>query len=205
MTQFKLPTESGTSKLLAGPGGLIYFISGDQVGAVGTDGKVAWPSCIIEYCDPGPEAMTLGPDGRIWISTGVVTCLGLCGGGAGLGLAAEPGYVLPYVLPPLRFGIGPRLTRLDGDHTTVLLACGQGAPCQGALQLGRPVYYDHKSHFRVFGRASYDLQAGETARVRVTFPPRRLASVSRFRSAHLIAVAEEEGQPTTRRGVWLKS
>jgi streptogramin lyase len=204
VTQFKVPTEGGTDQLVAGPDGRIYFISGDQVGAIGTDGEVAWPSCINDYCDPGPEAMTLGPDHRLWVSTGTVTCLGLCGGGAALGLAAEPGDVRPYVLPPLRLGIGPRPTRIEGNRTALLLACGQSAPCKGRLQLGHPVYYGGKSHFRVFGQSTYELGRGESKRVSVVLSPRFFAELRHNHTIHLIALAIEKGQPLTRRGIWLK-
>lgn len=205
VTQFKVPTETGTRELVAGPGGLVYFISGDQVAAIDAAGKVSWPSCINDYCDPGPNALAVGSDGGLWVSTGLVLCLGLCGGGAAIGLAVEPGHVLPYALPPLRFGIGPRPTRLHGDRTTLLLACGVSAPCQGELRLGHYVYLDHKRHFRALARRPYGLAPGESRRVSLLFSPAVADSLRHHRSHRLIARADEEGQTATRRRVWLKS
>ncbi len=63
VTQFAVPTQSGTSSIVSGPGGLLYFTSGYEIGAISPEGKISWPSCPYWRCTSSPEALALGPDG----------------------------------------------------------------------------------------------------------------------------------------------
>jgi streptogramin lyase len=194
VTEYDVPTEGGTRGIVAGPGGLLYFISGREIGAIRPDGVASWPSCLGEHCLTSIEAIALGPDGRLWAAAGEGHCLGLCGGGTGLSFAFDPGSIVPFVLPPLRLGIGPRLAPIHHDRTSVLLACGLPDGCRGTLQLGWYVYRHKKRVFVTFGRSAYALAAGESRRIGLKFKPKDTERLATFfgyeKYGRLIALAE---------------
>jgi hypothetical protein len=203
VTQFAVPTRSGTSSIVSGPGGLVYFISGPEVGAISPAGKISWPTCPGGRCATSTEALAQGPDGRLWIASGITSCAGLCGGGTGLYLGRLPGAVLPYVLPPLRLAIGPRLTRLRGDRTSITLACGLKSGCLGTLRLGWYVVRNHRSRFQPLSRKHYELRRGESRRIALSFSDRTAAYLRKYRKTRLIAIAGDESGPLARRGLML--
>lgn len=199
VTQFTVPTRGGTQGIVPGPGGLLYFISGPEIGAISPAGTISWPSCLGDLCGVAVNALAPGPDGRLWAAEGIGHCSGLCGGGTELSFAFDPGRVVPYSLPPLQLGIGPRLTRLRGAGTTLSLACGVTSGCRGTLELGRYAFRNHKRYFQVFSHTSYELHGGESSRVSLEFSSKTAASLNGSRTTYLIAITVgEEGQRAER-------
>ncbi len=204
VTQFNLPTVLGPQHIVAGPDGLLYFSSYSEIGAIAPSGAISWPACLAAFCSRDVESLTLGPDGKLWASSGHQQCISLCGGGAALGLEEEPGWVEPFSLPPLRLAIAPRLTRLRTDNTTLGLACGLESGCRGTVRLGLYVYRHHHRHFRVFSHADFELQQGEGGRITMPFSAQVATYLHRHKSYRLIAKALDEGGAEAQRGLTLR-
>jgi streptogramin lyase len=199
VTQFPVPTRGGTEGIVPGPGGLLYFTSGAEIAAISPAGAISWPSCLGNLCGVAVNALAAGPDGRLWAAEGIAHCIGLCGGGTALSFAFDPGSVEPYSLPPLRLGIGPRLTRLHDGGTTLSLACGVASGCRGTVKLGRYLFADHQRYFQVLSQSPYELHGGESTRVSFEFSGKNAALLRRSRSTPLTAIADgEEGQRAKR-------
>ncbi len=203
VTQFSVPTTSGAGSIVSGPGCLLYFSSGAEIGAISPAGAISWPSCLGSYCGIAVNAIAPGPDGQLWAATGLGHCLGLCGGGTELSFAFEPGSVVPYSLPPLTLGIGPRLTRLHDAGTSAELACGVASGCSGTLKLGYYYFHNRKRHFKVLSHASYELQGGESVRLALGLSRKSAASLSRQKLTYLTAIASGDGGQQARRGLVL--
>jgi len=197
---FAVPTEAGTREIISGPGGLLWFASGSEIGAISPSGEISWPSCLANYCDRDPETLALGPGGRLWAASGAVSCVGLCGGGTAIGLHNLPGEVAPYTLPLLRLAIGPRLTPIRRNRTSLTVACGLESGCRGTLRLGRYVVRDHKWRFQRLSRAEYELSQGESRRISLRFSSRTAAYLKHWRLS-LIAIAGGGDEPTATRGL----
>lgn len=204
VTQFSVPTRGGAEGIVSGPGALLYYTSGPEIGAISPAGTISWPSCLGNFCGIAVNAIAPGPDGRLWAATGIGHCLGLCGGGTGLSFAFDPGSVVRYSLPPLALGIGPRLTRLHDAGTTAALACGVASGCRGTLTLGYYYFRNHKRHFLVLSHASYELQDGESVRVPLVFSRKTAANLTKWKQTYLIAIASGEEGQRARRGLALQ-
>lgn len=202
VTQFAVPTWGGTSSIVSGPGGLLYFASGPEIGAISPAGEISWPSCPYWRCTASPEALALGPDGRLWTASGVARCAELCGGGSAIYVGHLPGVIQPYDLPPLQLAIGPRLTRLRGNSTSISLACGLESGCRGTVRLGWYVVRNHRSRFQTLSRARYDLRQDETRRISLRFSGKTAAYLHRY-TTHLLVIASGEQGPTAKRGLYL--
>ena len=203
VTQFAVPTQGGTSSIVSGPGGLLYFASGPEIGAISPEGKISWPTCPYWRCTASPEALALGPDGRLWTASGAERCPELCGGGTAIYLGRLPGVIQPYALPPLQLAIGPRLAPLRGNRTSISLACGLESGCRGTVRLGWYVVRHHRSRLRTLSRSGYDLHVGEVVRIPLKFSGKTAAYLRRYRSTHLLVLAGGEEGPTARRGLYL--
>jgi streptogramin lyase len=198
VTHFTVPTERGTRAIVSGPGGLLWFASGSQIGAIGPAGAISWPSCLFPRCARQPETLALGPEGRLWAASGVMECAALCGGGTAIGLRREPGEVRPYTLPPLQLAIGPRLAPIRNDRTSLTVACGLESGCRGTLRLGWYVVRNHQSRFRRLSQADYELRQGESKRISLRLSS-KIATLLRNRRPPLIAMAGGDGGPLARR------
>ena len=203
VTQFRVPTVSGTKAIVAGPGGLLYFSSGPEIGAISTTGEISWPSCLLGSCNAEVQALALGPDGQLWAASGRESCPSICGGGTGLYYGSLPGSVSPFTLPPPRLEIGPRLTRLHGRRTTLTVACGLEGGCRGTLQLGFYVVRNHRSAFRTLSEVPIDLHQKESRRITLTFSAKTAASLHRYKQTHLLALANGADGTHARRGLEL--
>jgi streptogramin lyase len=199
VAHFAVPSERGTRAIVSGPGGLLWFASGPQIGAISPTGAISWPSCLFPSCARQPETLALGPDGRLWSSSGVLGCLGLCGGGTAIALGRAPGEVMPYELPPLQLAIGPRLAPVRDDRTSLTVACGLESGCRGTLRLGRYVIRKHRSQFQSLSRAEYELRQGESKRIPLRLSS-KIAGLLRHQGTLLVARAGGEAGPPARRG-----
>jgi virginiamycin B lyase len=198
VTHFTVPTKSGTSAIVSGPGGLLWFASNHQIGAISPTGAISWPSCLVPYCDRKAEALAIGPEGRLWASSGAEECVGLCGGGTAIALSRSPGLIEPYVLPPLRLAIGPRLAPIRNDRTSLTVACGLKSGCKGRLRLGRYVVRHRKSVVQNLSQADYELNQEESKRITLRFSS-KVAAFLRNQRPSLLAIARNEGGPSTSR------
>lgn len=176
ITHFTLPTADSVYALAAGPEGRIWFTAGDLIGAIGADGPISWPACLLEGCRETPAALAFAPDGRLWVSTDYLTC-SYCGGQTFFNLRLRPGGVGPYVLPPVRLGLGPRATPIRKGATSLLLVCGLPGGCRGQARLTTFEWRKGDRQIRVLGRARYSLTAGKSRRIRVPLTDRALGDI----------------------------
>ncbi|HEX4463269.1 MAG TPA: hypothetical protein VH042_01355 [Solirubrobacterales bacterium] len=197
VTHFAVPSGGGTRAIISGPGGLLWFASNFQIGAISPSGAISWPSCPFG-CASEPETLALGPEGRLWTASGTMQCLGLCGGGTAIGLAREPGQVVPYALSPLQLAIGPRLAPIRRGRTSLTVACGLKRGCAGTLRLGWYVVRNHKSRFQPLSQADYELRQGESKRISLPIS-RKIATLLRKQKPKLTAMAGDEPGPVARR------
>jgi streptogramin lyase len=198
VTHFTVPTGGGTRAIVAGPGGMVWFASRFQIGAISPAGVISWPSCLSQYCARQPETLAPGPEGRLWAASGVLGCVGLCGGGTAIGLRRAPGEVTPYTLPPLQLAIGPRLAPIRNDRTSLTVACGLESGCSGTLRLGWYVVHNHKSRFQPLSRADYELRQGESKRIPLPFSS-KIATFLRNQRSSLVAIAGGKAGPPAKR------
>jgi streptogramin lyase len=203
VTQYTVPTDGGTWSILSGPGDLLWFASGTQIGAISPSGEISWPSCLSAGCDRQVYALAVGPDRGIWAASGPMQCLSLCGGATGIALSQTPGLITPYTLPPLELAVGPRLVPLRDGRTSLAVACGLESGCRGTLRLGWYVVRDHKWQFQTLSRAPYELRPGDSRRIVLRFPRAIAADLRRFKKTRLIALAGGEEGPSARRGLLL--
>jgi virginiamycin B lyase len=195
---FPLPTAGGTERIIAGPDSLMWFTSGEEVGAIGTGGAIEWPSCILRECSGPADALTAAADGSLWVSSGIQHCPTLCGGGSEQYLEDfAPGFIGPFQLTIRKVSIGPRLTRLQGNTTSVLLACGPGGDCRGHVRLGFNRYVHGERRFTVMATGAYELGAGEDSMVTLRLRPgslrQALRASGRYRDAVYVDVRVGEG------------
>lgn len=202
VTFFPVPTLDPTDEVLAGPDGVIWFTAGNEIGRISTSGRITWPGCFTKGCQYPPEAMTIGPDGRLWVASGIGHCPGYCGGGSGLSYSFEPGGVGPSEgPPPVTVGIGPRLSPVRKGLTSVVVGCGESAPCKGTLRL-RALTRPH-GNFAMpqLSRLAYSLAPGQIETLAIPFPQKhysRLHANGRF----LIVEAIQGGEQVAHRGFY---
>lgn len=200
VTFFPVPTISGTSSLVSGPGGLLWFAAGNELGAINTSGTIRWPACLVAACNYPPAAFATGPDGRLWVASGPGHCPSYCGGGSEISYLYEEGGLGPFAPAPVPVGIGPRLTPLRHRHISVLLGCGRRTGCRGVIRLravARPPGRDRTS--RLVSTAPYSLAAGASRRVRLPLARSRLNGV-RYATGYLVLTAVRGGSIAARRG-----
>lgn len=200
-----LPTADDVQAIAPDPAGKLWFAAGDLVGAIGNDGAISWPACLLEGCPESPAAMAVAPDGRLWVATHFRTC-NICGGQTTFNLRLRPGGVGPYELPPVRLGIGPRATPVRKGATSLLLVCGLPGGCRGQLRLTRPEWRQGHRRNRVLGKTSYSLTAGAAKRVPVPLLPKALGEIRRWPSVagdypyFALAEAGPRGEVEARQG-----
>jgi virginiamycin B lyase len=205
VTFFRVPTLDPTDEVLAEPGGAIWFTAGNEIGKISTAGKVTWPGCFTEGCQYPPAAMTFGPDGKLWVASGVGHCPGYCGGGSELSYAFEPGGIGPYEGPPaVTVGIGPYLSTVRKGQTSVVVGCGESAPCSGTLRLRALIRPHGKFGTRQLSRLAYSLAPGEIKTLAIPFPVRRWAHL-RYARGFVILDALEGGKQVAKRGFYFAS
>jgi streptogramin lyase len=192
VTFFPVPTLDPTGEVLAGPGGVLWFTAGNEIGKISTAGKVTWPGCFTAGCQYPPSAMTIGPDGKLWVASGVGHCPGYCGGGSELAYAFEPG------------GIGPYLSRVRKGLTSVVVGCGEAAPCNGTLRLRALIRPHRKFATRQLSRLAYSLAPDEIKTVAIPFPVQRWNHL-RYARGFLILDAIEGGKQVAKRGFYFDS
>jgi streptogramin lyase len=205
VTYFPVPTLDPTDEVLAGPGDVIWFTAGNEIGKMSTAGKVTWPGCFTEGCQYPPAAMTLGPDGKLWVASGGGHCPGYCGGGSELSYAFEPGGIGAYEGPPaVKFGIGPYLSTVRKGLTHVVVGCGEAAPCTGTLRLRALIRPHGRFATRQLSRLTYSLAPGEIKTVAVPFPVQRWSHL-RYARGFVILDALEGGTRVAKRGFYFDS
>lgn len=181
VTFFPVPTIEGTDEVTTGPGGLIWFTAGNEIGTISVAGKVTRPSCFTPECQYPPAAVTMAPGGSLWAATDVGHCPGYCGG------FSEQSYLLlghsrigPFTLPSVDLGIGPSLTPLRHGRTRITIGCGDHHACSGTLRLRALVKLpDGDFAAKLISRVPYSLAAGEIREVSlpsgVSSSPRQMA------------------------------
>lgn len=202
VTQFSVPTTGGTRAIIAGPGGLLWFTSRYEIGAISTSGQISWPACLVEHCVAPPESLLAGPEGDLWVSSGVEHCGGPCGGSTEMSFQFRPGGIGRFVLPPLRLGIGPRVAPIHHRMTTISLACGGSGDCRGVLRLGSYQHRNGKNYFRALATSPYDLPAGEAKRVPLRFSRRALERLPRRSPTILTILAGPKGKVIAARSLY---
>lgn len=203
VTFFPVPTIDGTNEVTAGPDGLIWFAADDEIGSISTAGKVSWPSCFSRYCEYPPVAMTTGPDGRLWVASGVGSCPSYCGGGTTQSyLIYGASSIGPFAKPPLTVGIGPRLAPLRHDRTSIVIGCGDSGACSGTLRL-RALVKPPRGEFsaRLISKVRYSLAPGEIREVALRLPRSRWNKL-RYGRGFLIVDALQRGSQVAKRGFY---
>jgi streptogramin lyase len=205
VTFFPVPTLEGTEEVIASPGGEIWFTARNEIGRISTAGKVSWPGCFTRGCEYPPAAMTIGPDGRLWVASGEGHCPGYCGGGSELLYIFGSSSIGPYAsLPSVTVGIGPTLSPVRNGRTNVVIGCGEAAPCSGTLRLRALVRLPKPKRLfatRQLSKLPYSLVAGEIKEVALRFPVRRwnhLVGNRRF----VIVDARQGGRRVAKRGFY---
>lgn len=206
VTYFPVPTLSATDEVVTGPEGEIWFTAGNEIGKISTAGKVGWPGCFTEGCEYPPTAMTLTPDGRLWVASGEGHCPGYCGGGSELSYVFGSSSIGPYAgLPPVTVGIGPRLAPVRKGRTSVVVGCGESAPCRGTLRLRALVRLPkRRNSTHPLSRLAYSLAAGEIREIALPFPVRRWEHLAGNRY-FVIVDALQDGKRVAKRGFYLYS
>jgi streptogramin lyase len=201
VTFFPVPTVESTDQVVAGPNDEMWFIAGNEIGKVSLAGKVSWPGCFTEGCEYPPVAMVVGPDGRLWVASGKGHCAGYCGG------SSEQAYIIgatsigPYAgPPPITVGIGPVLSPVRRDRTSIVIGCGEAAACHGTLRLRALVHLSGRRLTRALSKRSYSLAAGEIKDVGLHFPS-RLWHHLRGNRFFVIVDALQAGHQVGKRGI----
>jgi streptogramin lyase len=205
VTFFPVPTLSATGEVVAGPGGVIWFSAENEIGKISTAGQVTWPGCFTAGCQFPPNAMTIGPEGKLWVASGVGHCPGYCGGGSELSYSLEPGAIGPSEGPPaVTVGIGPRLSPVHKGRTSLTIGCGESAPCTGTLRL-RALTRPHGNFATPhLSKLAYSLSPGQIKTVTLPFPTRRWNHL-RYARGFLIVDAIQDGQRVAKRGFYFES
>lgn len=202
VTFFPVPTLDNTDEVAVGPGGLIWYTADDEIGSMSTTGELSWPSCFSAACVYPPAAMTVGPDGRLWVASGVGSCPSYCGGGSELSYLQGRSSIGPYAKPSMTVGIGPRLAPVRHGRTSIVIGCGDHGPCRGTLRLRALVKPPGDRFFaRQISRIKYSLVAGEIQEVALRFPLSRWNKL-RFRRGFLVIDALQDGSRVARRGFY---
>jgi streptogramin lyase len=202
---FALPTLSATDEVVAGSDGVIWFSAENEIGKISTTGKITWPGCFTRGCQYPPSAMTIGPEGELWVASGVGHCPSYCGGGSELSYSSEAGGVGPYEGPPaVSIGVGPYLSPVRKGRTSVVVGCGESAPCNGTLRLRALIRPHGKFATRQLSRLAYSLAPGQIKTVALPFPVRRWNSL-RYARGFLIVDAIQGGQRVAKRGFYFDS
>jgi hypothetical protein len=205
VTFFAVPTLSATDEVVAGSNGVIWFSAGNEIGKISTAGKVTWPGCFTDGCQYPPSAMTIGPEGKLWVASGVGHCPGYCGGGSELSYAFEAGGVGPYEGPPaVSVGVGPYLSPVRQGRTSVVVGCGESTPCNGTLRLRALIRPQGKFATRQLSRLTYSLAPGQIKTVALPFPVRRWNHL-RYARGFLIVDAIQGGRRVAKRGFYFDS
>jgi streptogramin lyase len=192
ITQFGIPTSTGAQALISGPEGRLWFAAGDVVGAISTSGAISWPACLLPDCPESPAALTVGPEGGLWVATDYRSCK-VCGGETAIELALRPGGIGRYELAPVGLGIGPRATPIRNGATSLLLHCDLPGGCRGQLRLTKTEWIDRKPRESVLGKGPYSLRRGETRRVPVPLFRRTLEKLRE--GDRVYSVRAEAGPP----------
>jgi virginiamycin B lyase len=201
-TFIPVPTLDATNEVVAGSEGQIWFTAKNEIGKVAPDGKITWPGCYAESCEYPPSAMTVGPDGQIWVATGVGHCGGYCGGGTELGYIEGQSWIRPYPAPPpVKVGIGAYLAPVSHGRTKVTIGCGEAAPCRGMLRLRALVRVHGEFAASQISKVGYSLAAGATKEVALPWPPGRYNRIEGTRN-FLIVDAIEAGKQAGKRGFY---
>ena len=204
VTLFPVPTADPLGEVFAGPDGLIWFTAGDEIGTISTAGKVSWPSCFSTYCEYPPAAMTTGPDGRLWIASGVGSCPSYCGGGTTQSyLIYGRSSIGPFVAKPLMtVGIGPRLAPIRHGRTSIVIGCGERGPCRGTLRLRALVRPPGNRFFaRRISKVRYSLAPGEIRELAMRFPRSRWNKLV-YSRGFMIVDAIQGGSQVAKRGFY---
>lgn len=203
VTFFPVHTVDGTGEVTAGPDGLIWFTADDEIGSISTAGKVSWPSCFSEYCQYPPAAMTTGPDGRLWVASGVGSCPSYCGGGTTQSyLIFGASSIGPFAKPPLTVGIGPRLAPVRRGKTSIVIGCGERGACRGTLRLRALVKPPGNRFFaRLISKVTYSLAPGEIREVALRVPRARWKKL-RYGRGFAIVDAIQDGSQVAKRGFY---
>jgi streptogramin lyase len=202
VTFFPVPTIESTDEVVAGPGGRIWFTAGNEIGTISTAGKITWPTCFSRSCQYPPAAMTTGPDGRLWVASGMGHCPSYCGGGSEQSYIFGSSNIGRFALPPVTVGIGPRLAPLRHGRTSIIVGCGDRAACSGTLRLRALVKPPGRRFFaRLISKVTYSLAAGEIQKVALRLPLARWNKLL-YGRGFLIVDATQGGLRVAKRGFY---
>ncbi len=201
---FAVPTITPTDQVHAGPEGQIWFTARNEIGTITSAGQVGWPVCYAALCGYPPTALATGPDGRLWIASGVGHCPSYCGAGS------EMGYTLfghsnigAYALPTTPLGIGPTLAPVRKGKTALVVGCGLATRCVGTLRLKalvRPKGAEANS-LRQVAQVPYSLAPGAIAKLTVPFSAKRWDRLRGSRG-FLVVEAVQDGASVGQRGFY---
>jgi|GEM_PF-1323863 len=136
VSQFRVADrESESGDIVSGPGGKLWFTTGGygpnrEILWIAPDGRTAPGACVV-VCGYQAEGLASGPDGRLWFATGIRYNNG--GGGAGLLMLGDPGYLGTYTPPSRTLGISVPPVRRGA--TRIRVSCESKTFCSGALRI----------------------------------------------------------------------
>ncbi|MGN6275254.1 MAG: Vgb family protein [Solirubrobacterales bacterium] len=136
VSQFRVADrESESGDIVSGPGGKLWFTTGGygpnrEILWIAPDGRTAPGACVV-VCGYQAEGLASGPDGRLWFATGIPYNDG--GGGSGLLMLGDPGYLGTYAPPARTLGIS--VPPLRHGISRIRVSCENDAPCSGVLRI----------------------------------------------------------------------
>jgi virginiamycin B lyase len=208
IAEFAVPGDTrglggGTGALAAAPDGGVYFVTGTQiaqneVGSISSHGVVTGIGCLDPTCALPVNALTVGPEGRLWYATGQR----YVGGGGSTGIAETyygHGTIGSFDPPaPVRVRIPLHRFAVRGGRAKLAVECrgAGGAACRGVIRLqGRFKLpgWRHRSE-AIVGWRSFSVPAQATHRVavRITSYGLRLLRLGHGK-LHLLATASIHG------------
>jgi virginiamycin B lyase len=201
-TFFPVPTIAGTDEVVVGPDGSIWFTAENEIGTISTGGKVAWPSCFSLGCQFPPAAMTMGPDGRLWVASGIGHCPGYCGGGSEQAYLTLSGSIGRFAPASITVGIGPRLARLRHGRTSIVIGCGDRGACDGTLRLRALVKRPGNRYLApLISKVTYSLARGEIKEFSLRLSLTQWNRL-RYGRGFLIVDAIQDGSRVAKRGFY---
>lgn len=213
LTEFEVPGSiGGIGALASSPNGTVFFVTGTKVvhGAIGSlspDGDLTGFGCVVAGCNLPMNALTIGPEGRLWYGAGELHTGG--GGGTQQGQLYVPGLIGTFdPPPPARVVIPTQSPRLRRRSVAVRLRCAgvERAACTGRLRLVARIQLPDKrrrSNLLIGERRLHVLGGtAESIAVRVREPG--LAVLRRRTATRVLITARTDGGSSARRKLTLR-
>lgn len=203
LAEYEVPGAGGTGAIAAAPDGGVFFANGFEVGSLSALGTLTGIGCPTPACDLPINALTVGPEGRLWYATGLRATKG--GGATAILELYASGIVGTFDPPKPRSEVtlGSRAL-LRGRFALIPVQCtgGVGVLCRGRLLLrARSQLSDCRNPRSgpLLGQRRYRLADGAQHRfaVRIGRPAMRLLQQCPFRRVSVQATVHD-GPPAIR-------